>query len=98
MALLPALTGNVGVAGGGWQYANLNSHCLQDPPLPPEPAGVRRGIPVSRLGPALSELDAPRVAAAWVEKGNPVSQNPRSSSVRKALRATRSASSSSTSS
>jgi anaerobic selenocysteine-containing dehydrogenase len=37
VALLAALTGNIGVGGGGWQYANLNSHCLQDPPLPPEP-------------------------------------------------------------
>ena len=42
VALLPALTGNVGMAGGGWQYANLASHVLADPPLPPEPAGVRR--------------------------------------------------------
>lgn len=85
VSLLAALTGNIGVAGGGWQYANLNSHCLQDPPLPPEPTSVRRAIPVSRLGPALGELDAPRVAAAWVEKGNPASQNPRSLLVREAL-------------
>jgi len=85
VALLAALTGNVGVAGGGWQYANLYSHCLRDPPLPPEPAGVRRGIPVSRLGPGLQELDAPRVAAAWVEKGNPASQNPHSRAVRSAF-------------
>jgi len=85
VALLAALTGNIGVRGGGWQYANLNSHCLQDPLLPPEPAGFGRGIPVSRLGPALGEIAAPRVAAAWVEKGNPVSQNPRSATVRKAF-------------
>jgi anaerobic selenocysteine-containing dehydrogenase/Fe-S-cluster-containing dehydrogenase component len=85
VSLLAALTGNIGVPGGGWQYANLNSHCLRDPPLPPEPAGVRRAVPISRLGPALSEIAAPRVAAAWVEKGNPASQNPQSSSVRKAF-------------
>ena len=86
VSLLPALTGNIGIPGGGWQYANLASHCLQDPPLPPEPAvGVRRAIPVSRLGPALSELAAPSVSAAWIEKGNPASQNPRSNLVRDAL-------------
>jgi anaerobic selenocysteine-containing dehydrogenase/Fe-S-cluster-containing dehydrogenase component len=85
VSLLPALTGNIGVAGGGWQYANLNSHRLSDPPLPPEPAGVRRAIPVSRLGPALGELAAPPVTAAWIEKGNPASQNPRSGTVRGAL-------------
>ena len=85
VSLLAALTGNIGVAGGGWQYANLASHCLKDPPLPPEPPRVRRAAPVSRLGPALAELDAPRIAGAWVEKGNPVSQNPRSGLVREAF-------------
>ncbi len=87
VSLLPALTGNVGVAGGGWQYANLASHVLADPPLPPEPSRVRRTIPVSRLGPALAALDKPRVAAMWVEKGNPASQNPRSQVVKDAIRA-----------
>jgi anaerobic selenocysteine-containing dehydrogenase len=86
VSLLPALTGNVGIAGGGWQYANLASHCVQDPPLPPEPPGVRRAIPVSRLGPAIRELRNPRVSAMWVEKGNPASQNPRSDLVREAMR------------
>jgi len=85
VALLPALTGNIGVAGGGWQYANLASHAVADPPLPPQPADVRRAIPVSRLGPGLLDLAAPPVRAAWVEKGNPASQNPRSTAVREAL-------------
>ena len=85
VALLAALTGNLGVPGAGWQYANLNSHCLADPPLPPEPPRMRRAAPVSRLGPALAELDGPPVAAAWIEKGNPASQNPRSDLVRRHL-------------
>jgi anaerobic selenocysteine-containing dehydrogenase/Fe-S-cluster-containing dehydrogenase component len=85
VALLPALTGNIGVAGGGWQYANLNSHGLADPPLPPEPPRVRRAAPVSRLGPALAEIESPGIAAAWIERGNPASQNPRSGLVRAAL-------------
>jgi anaerobic selenocysteine-containing dehydrogenase len=87
VSLLPALTGNVGVAGGGWQYANLASHVLKDPPLPPEPPGIRRSIPVSRLGPALQELHNPRIGAMWIEKGNPASQNPRSGIVKDAIRA-----------
>ncbi|HEY3384357.1 MAG TPA: molybdopterin-dependent oxidoreductase [Vicinamibacterales bacterium] len=85
VALLPALTGNIGVPGGGWQYANLNSHCLVDPPLPPEPEAIRRAFPMSRLGPGLMALEAPRVAAAWIEKANPASQNPRANLVRDAL-------------
>jgi anaerobic selenocysteine-containing dehydrogenase len=85
VALLPALTGNVGVAGGGWQYANLASHRLKDPPLPPEPAPVRRAIPVSRLGPGFDEVTDPHISAIWIERGNPASQNPRSRKIRDAL-------------
>ena len=87
VALLPALTGNVGIAGGGWQYANLASHCLKEPALPPEHAATTRGIPVSRLGPALGELSAPPVRAAWIERGNPASQHPDSGEVRRRLAA-----------
>ncbi|MEW5983193.1 MAG: molybdopterin-dependent oxidoreductase [Acidobacteriota bacterium] len=84
VALLPALTGNVGVAGGGWQYANLASHCLQSLPLPPEPEGMR-GIPVSQVARHLERLDAPPVRAAWIERGNPASQNPAAPRLRAAL-------------
>ena len=87
VALLPALTGNVGVEGGGWQYANLASHVLRDPPLPPEPPAGRRAIPISRLGPAVREAVSPRIAGMWIEKGNPASQNPRSGVVKDAIRA-----------
>ena len=48
--------------------------------------GVRRALPVSRLGPGLAEVGSPPIRAAWIEKGNPASQNPRSQSVREALR------------
>jgi anaerobic selenocysteine-containing dehydrogenase len=85
VSLLPALTGNVGVAGGGWQYAHLGSHCLEPPPLPPEPPALRRAIPISRLGRGMLELDDPKLSAVWVERGNPVSQNPRAGLVREAL-------------
>ncbi|MGE5357591.1 MAG: molybdopterin-containing oxidoreductase family protein [Bacteroidales bacterium] len=85
VALLPALTGNVAVPGGGWQYANLASHCLQAPPLPPKPAALREGFPVARLGYALTHLADPPLRAAWIEKANPVSQNPNSAAVRQGL-------------
>jgi anaerobic selenocysteine-containing dehydrogenase len=84
VALLPALTGNVGAAGGGWQYANLASHCLRDPPLPPEPRRVRRALPVSRLA-HLDEVRQPPIAGAWIERANPASQNPSSGRVAEAL-------------
>ena len=86
VALLPALTGNVGVAGGGWQYANLASHCLMEPPLPPEPPSMRRAFAVSRLWLGLDQAADPRIRAIWIERGNPASQNPRSRKVKDALK------------
>jgi anaerobic selenocysteine-containing dehydrogenase len=85
VALLPALTGNLGLAGGGWQYANLASHRLRPTPLPPAPPGPGRSWPVARLGTALLEADDPPVRGAWFEKGNPASQHPRTGRVRRAL-------------
>ncbi len=87
VCLLPALTGNVGVSGGGWQYANLASHCLKPlPGLPPDPAAPGRSFPTSRLGWNLQNLSDPPLRAAWFEKANPVSQHPRTEEVRKGFR------------
>jgi len=85
VALLPALTGNLGKAGGGWQYANLASHRLQAPPLPPKPTGPTRSFPTSRLGREIIDSSHPRIRAAWFEKANPASQHPRTSAVVEAL-------------
>ncbi len=84
VSLLPAVTGNVGVAGGGWQYANLASHCLREVPLPPSPPAMR-SVPVSQLARHLETLSDPPVRAAWIERGNPGSQNPAADRVRNAL-------------
>jgi anaerobic selenocysteine-containing dehydrogenase len=84
VALLPALTGNVGIAGGGWQYANLASHCLRPLALPPEPA-ASRSIPVSQVARHLETLGGPPIRAAWIERGNPAAQNPAAHRLRDAL-------------
>ena len=82
VALLPALTGNVGVRGGGWQYANLNSNCLRPVPFLPSSEGIlSRTFPTSRLGRSLQDLRDPSLRAAWFEKANPVSQHPRTKEV-----------------
>jgi anaerobic selenocysteine-containing dehydrogenase len=86
VALLPALTGNVGLPGGGWQYANLASHRLRRPPLPPAPDQSGRTFPTARLGRAILESRSPAIRAAWFEKANPVSQHPNSGAVIQALK------------
>ncbi len=86
VCLLPALTGNVGKAGGGWQYANLASHCLGPPPgMPPAREGESRSFPTSRLGWNLRNLSDPPLRAAWFQMANPVSQHPRTAEVRRGL-------------
>jgi anaerobic selenocysteine-containing dehydrogenase len=86
VALLPALTGNVGVPGGGWQYANLASHCLRPPPgLPQDADPEGRTFPTSRLGWALQSLSDPPIRAGWFEKANPLSQHPHTERVRKGV-------------
>lgn len=94
MLALVAITGNLGKPGAGWQYANLATQVfshLRDPLdfYPPEtPDGVVRvGISTARLGADLAALQDPPVRVAWVERGNPLGQNPDTNGVRRAWEA-----------
>ena len=90
---LLAITGNIGRAGAGWVYANLQSHIFDDvrDPLacyPPEtPDGVVRvSVSTARLGSDMLDQSDPPLRMAWVERGNPVTQNPDTNVVLKAFR------------
>jgi len=92
LALL-AITGNIGRAGAGWVYANLQSAIVDEvkDPLaffpPEEPDGVFRvSISTAKLGQHMLETSGPPLRMAWVERGNPVSQNPDTNAVLKAFR------------
>lgn len=92
IALL-ALTGNVGRPGAGWQFANLQSAVFDEvgDPLalypPDEPDGVARiSISTARLGRDMLATTDPPLAAAWVERGNPIPQNPVTPTVLEAFR------------
>jgi anaerobic selenocysteine-containing dehydrogenase len=94
MIALLALTGNIGLPGAGWQFANLQSaifDSVRDPLAfypPDRPDGVVRfGISPARLGQDLPALRDPEIRMAWIERGNPVTQNPDSNAVIQALRA-----------
>ena len=93
IALL-ALTGNIGRPGAGWVYANLQSHIFSTPkdPLaffpPRRNDGPHRiSISTARLGADMLQQTDPPLKAAWIERGNPATQNPQTSSVLEALRA-----------
>ena len=92
IALL-AITGNIGRPGTGWIFANLQSHifdAVKDPIAfypPDHPDGVVRvSISTTRLGRDILESTDPPVRMIWVERGNPVTQNPATHHVLKALR------------
>jgi anaerobic selenocysteine-containing dehydrogenase len=80
---LPVITGNIGKPGAGWVYANLQtdlSGAVKDPlgcypPLAQDPL-VRVAISAARLGRDMAAQDGPPLKAAWVERGNPLTQNP----------------------
>lgn len=95
LALL-AVTGNVGRPGAGWQFANLQTAIfdkVQDPIAfyPPESQDADRSIRVSlstaRLGRDMLATTDPPLRMAWVERGNPLTQNPETNRVREAFRA-----------
>jgi anaerobic selenocysteine-containing dehydrogenase len=94
MIALLALTGNIGRPGAGWVFANLATQVfgtLKDPmdfypPAAPD-GGVRVSISTALLGPQMLETRDPPLAAAWVERGNPIPQNPETGTVVRAFRA-----------
>ncbi|GMV03827.1 MAG: molybdopterin oxidoreductase [Gemmatimonadota bacterium] len=91
---LVALTGNLGRPGAGWQFANLQSAVFDDvkDPVafypPDEPDGVARiAVSTARLGADMLALADPPLKMAWVERGNPIPQNPETGTVLRAFRA-----------
>ena len=93
LALL-ALTGNLGRPGAGWVYANLQTQVfatVRDPIafFPPErdDAPIRVSVSTARLGAAIAEQRDPPIRAAWIERGNPATQQPQTAAVLQSLRA-----------
>ena len=90
---LSVLTGNIGKPGACWHYANLQSYVfdeLKEPenyfPNPERDAPFRRAVPTALLGESMLELSNPELHMAWVERANPIAQNPDSNTTLKAFR------------
>lgn len=90
---LPVITGNIGKSGAGWQYANLQSYVfdkIKEPdayyPSAEKDIPFRRIIPTARLGETMLQLTSPELKMAWVERGNPLAQNPDSKKIQEAFR------------
>jgi anaerobic selenocysteine-containing dehydrogenase len=90
---LSVITGNIGKQGACWHYANLQSYVfdkIKEPecyyPDKTNNDNSIRSIPTAQLGLKMLELKSPELKMAWVERGNPVSQNPDSNKVIEAFR------------
>jgi len=90
---LQVITGNIGKPGACFHYANLQSYIFDKVPEPlsyyPEIAydGVsRRNISKAKLGKDMLTQKDPELKMIWVERGNPVTQNPDTNQIVKAFR------------
>lgn len=90
---LSIITGNIGKPGACWHYADLQGDIFSEikEPLsyfpPKKPDGIfRREIATARLGEDMLRLKNPELKMAWVERGNPLSQNPDSNKIKEAFR------------
>jgi len=91
---LLALTGNISKPGAGWIYANLQSHIfdkVKDPiaSYPPDKSdeNIRISVSTIRLGQDMLRANYPLIKMAWIERGNPITQNPETHTILKAFRA-----------
>ncbi|MFP4024139.1 MAG: molybdopterin-dependent oxidoreductase [Thiohalospira sp.] len=90
---LSIITGNIGKTGACWHYADLQGDIFSEVKEPEsyyphqKPDGIfRREIATARLGEDMFRMNNPQLKMAWIERGNPVSQNPDSNIVIEAFR------------
>lgn len=89
---LSILTGNIGKPGACWHYANLQSYVFDDVKEPESyypgtgDKPFRRKVSVAKLGNDILTLKDPKIKMIWVERGNPLTQNPDSNTNHKAFR------------
>jgi anaerobic selenocysteine-containing dehydrogenase len=90
---LSVITGNIGKPGACWHYADLQGDIFSEVKEPESyyPSGksngvFRRTISTARLGEDMLKLSNPELKMVWVERGNPLTQNPDSNKIIEAFR------------
>jgi len=89
---LNIITGNIGKKGACFHYANLQSYVFDKVKEPesyyPEIGAIplfRRNISKAKLGKDMLRTSNPELKMIWVERGNPISQNPDTNQILKAF-------------
>ncbi len=89
---IQVLTGQLGKPGAGWHYANLQSYVFDEIKEPEsyypgcEDPVFRRSISMATLGEDILKQTDPPIKMIWVERGNPLTQNPNSELIKQAFR------------
>lgn len=89
---LAAITGNIGISGGGAQYAHLetwgfNYHAMVVDPPEGSQGGADRPINMNNFGADVLAANDPPIKMMWIACRNPVAQDPETSVVLKAFKA-----------
>lgn len=89
---LAAITGNIGVSGGGANYAQLDSWGFSYHAMihnPPEGSGgeANRAININNFGAAVLATNDPPIKMMWIACRNPMQQDPETAVVKKAFEA-----------
>ncbi|MBN1650938.1 MAG: molybdopterin-dependent oxidoreductase [Bacteroidales bacterium] len=90
---LSVITGNIGKVGACFHYANLQSYIFDKvkepqsyyPEIEVNPV-FRRTVSKAKLGRDMLAQQNPPLKMIWVERGNPITQNPDTALSRKAIR------------
>jgi len=80
---LGAITGNVGIPGGGVSFYFKRKGAFVPPSTSPPPRTICEPL----FGPELEKMDDPPIRAVWVTAGNPVAMLPNSNITARALEA-----------
>ncbi len=84
--MLGAISGNIGIPGGGVNYANRLSKNLQDwDAVAPQKTPSHRYIKKPQMGKQLSQISDPGIKMMFISRSNPVIQSPNSNEIIKAL-------------
>jgi len=89
---LSVISGNIGKSGACWHYADLQGDIFSEVKEPlsyypsAKPDGIfRREIATAKLGEDMLQMNDPPLKMAWVERGNPLTQNPDSQLINQAF-------------
>lgn len=76
ISMIPAITGDVGIKGGGFRFIGNKWQSLSWPFLPETDYLTRSDYPASKLAEAIEGYSDPEINMLWMERANPLVMHP----------------------